>query len=462
MPFPRSSTRRATRPCKRCRIMKHNLYDMSNEEGRAEMSANQMSSGRLSYSAASGASWVGWTVLVLVIAVAVPLLIPGRLLATVNQMLIAALFALSFNVVWQQMRLLSFGHAAFFGLGAFATIHLMRAVAAEAIFIPAPLLPVAGMLGGLVAGLIIGYFATVRTGTYFAMITLAFSELLHQIAPQWTGLFGGEAGMSSMRMPSLGLAFGSVEEVYALVVLWTLAGGLAIYYLGTTPLGRLAYALGDNEMRLQFLGYRTRHTKTLVFALSAMFSGLAGGLFAVVNENVDYTVFRASYSGLVVIHTFVGGPGIFLGPAIGASALTFFGSVTSDVTRLWPLYQGIIFIVVVMFVPQGVIGFVRDYFAQALWRTHWRQSVLGAVGVLFIAAAMVFAAELLLAISLDPLLAQGLGDGSVELWHRRWPAFGITTWLWPAAAAAIGGALIWFAAKVTDTPARRQNGEGAL
>src|SRR5438105_911998 len=110
-------------------------------------------------------------------------------------MLAAALFALAFNLLWRHARLLSFGHAAYFGAGMFAAVHLMRAVEAGVVNIPLPLIPFAGLLAGLLLGLIAGYFSTIRTGTYFAMITLAFAELLYALGPQWDAVFGGEAGL---------------------------------------------------------------------------------------------------------------------------------------------------------------------------------------------------------------------------------------------------------------------------
>ena len=297
---------------------------------------------------------------------ALPLVLSPRALPTAIQMQIAALFALAFNILWRQSRLLSFGHAAFFGIGMFATIHVMRAAASGTVALPLPLLPVFGLLAGLALGVVVGFFATARTGTYFAMITLAFAEIIHQLAPQWEAIFGGEAGLSAMRTPWAALSFGSDVEVYYLVLAWTLVAVGAIYYFTLTPLGRLAFALGDNEQRVRFLGYNARLAKTLVFAVSAMFTGLAGGLLAIANENVDHTIFRAALSGQVVIHTFIGGAGLFTGPIVGAAALTLLGSLAADATRLWALYQGLLFVFVVMYVPQGIVGLAGDLVAR--WR----------------------------------------------------------------------------------------------
>ena len=158
------------------------------------------------------ASLVTIALAVLLLA-AVPALLSQGLVNAAIQMLIAALFASAYNVLCGQAGMLSFGHAAYFGIGAFATVHAMNAVGGTGL-LPTPLLPLAGGLGGLALGVAAGWFATQRTGTYFAMITLAIAELLHALAPHLKGWFGGEAGVSAMRMPAHGLTFGSTAQVY--------------------------------------------------------------------------------------------------------------------------------------------------------------------------------------------------------------------------------------------------------
>jgi len=271
------------------------------------------------------------------------------------QMLIAVLFACAYNVLSGQAGMLSFGHAAYFGIGAFATVHAMNAVAGAGL-LPTPLMPVAGAFGGLIAGAIVGWFATQRTGAYFAMITLAIAELLHALAPHLKGLFGGEAGVSTMRMPSMGLTFGSTTQVYFLVLAWVLASLLALYLYMLTPVGRLTLGLRENANRLRFLGYNTHNLSVLVFSISAMFSGIAGSLQAINNEAANYVVFDPSLSASVVLNTYIGGVRIFLGPALGAALMTFFGYAISDLTQSWLLYQGILFVLVMMFVPSGLAG----------------------------------------------------------------------------------------------------------
>ncbi|MFC3229741.1 branched-chain amino acid ABC transporter permease [Marinibaculum pumilum] len=311
---------------------------------------------------------------VIVLLATMPLAIGDRFLFTLIQMLVGALFALSFNLLWRHARLLSFGHAAYFGIGMFATIHLMRAVEGGAIALPAPLIPFAGALGGMLLGAAAGWFATVRTGTYFAMITLAIAELMYALGPQLEPLFGGEMGMSSMRMPWAGLSMGPIAQIYWLVLAWTLPAIASLYLFGLTPLGRVAFALGDDETRVRFLGYNARLTKTIVFVVSATYAGLAGGLLAFVTENVNYTIFSGTVSAAAVLHTFVGGSGLFLGPVFGAAGLTLLGALLADTTRLWLLYQGLIFVGVMLFVPQGLTPLVLSRWRR--WRAPEGRRVL--------------------------------------------------------------------------------------
>src|SRR5690606_13551057 len=246
-------------------------------------------------------------------ALALPYLLPAGQLVAAVQMLIAALFACAFNLLAGQAGMLSFGHAAYFGVGTFATIHAMNALGGAGL-LPTPLMPLVGGAAGLLFGLAAGWFATLRSGVYFAMITLALAELLHALAPHLKGLFGGEAGVSGMRMPAWGFTFGSTIEVYYLVLVWVVACLAALYGLTRTPLGRLALGLRENTQRLRYLGYRPHTLKTLVFALSAMFSGVAGGLQALNIEAANYVLFEVKLSTDAVLFAYIGGVNAFLGP----------------------------------------------------------------------------------------------------------------------------------------------------
>ncbi len=400
------------------------------------------------------------------------LLTPGLLNAAI-QMLIAALFASAYNVVCGQAGMLSFGHAAYFGVGAFATVHAMNAFGGTGL-LPTPLLPIAGAVVGLVVGAGAGWFATKRSGTYFAMITLAIAELLHAIAPHLKGLFGGEAGVSSMRLPSMGLTFGSTTQVYYLVLAWVLGSLALLFFYTRTPVGRLALGLRENSHRLAFLGYDVHGLSVLVFAISAMFSGVAGALQVINNEATNYVVFDATLSASVLLNTYIGGVKVFLGPALGASLMTFFGYAVSDLTQSWLLYQGLLFLLVMMFMPDGLAGMV------AIWRGLARR--FGAVRLLpmllaavlasvLVSAGTAFLVELLQRIFSQDYRALAAASPSgawppVSLGGARWSPTSALTWLVPAGLFAAGGALAWGAqwayARLQDRVGDETSGGGAV
>jgi branched-chain amino acid transport system permease protein len=364
-----------------------------------------------------------------------------------TNMLIASLFAMSFNLLMGQGGMLSFGHTAYFGLGAFATLHLMTAVE-DGLAFPTVLLPLAGGLVGLLAGGIAGYFATQRAGVYFSLVTLAIAELLRSLAPHWSGMFGGESGLSSMRMPSMGLVFGDQIEVYYVALAWVaLCLGLLWAYT-RTPFGRLTLALRDNEQRIRFLGYNAHKSKILVFATSALFSGIAGGLLAMSNETANYNIFSTHMSAQVVLQAFVGGSGVFLGPVLGASLLTVFGFLVSEMTRSWLLYQGVIFVLVMLFLPKGLGGALIDLW-RARNRLDWIRvapfAALATLGAVLTAGATVFVVQTLEHILGTTYKAEVARTGiwaPVPLFGTQWDPLSPVTWILPLGVAILGLTLI--------------------
>jgi branched-chain amino acid transport system permease protein len=412
--------------------------------------------------------------LFLVLAVALLVVLPPFLglgwQNALTNMLIASLFAVSFNLLMGQGGMLSFGHAAYFGLGAFATLHLMTAVE-NGLGFPTALLPLAGALTGLLAGAVAGFFATQRSGVYFSLVTLAIAELLHSLAPHWAGVFGGESGLSSMRMPSLGLDFGDQIEVYYVSLAWVLLCVGLLWAYTRTPFGRLTLALRDNEQRIRFLGYDAHKAKILVFATSALFSGVAGGLLAMSNETANYNIFSTHMSAQVVLHAFVGGSGVFLGPVLGASLLTLFGFLVSEMTRSWLLYQGVIFVLVMLFLPKGLGGALAD-----LWRVRARIDwarvagpvALSTLGGLLTAGGAVFviqALEHILDTTYKATVARTGDWEPVSLLGASWDPLSVVTWLLPLAVVALGlavmvlGRRLLAAATVDTAPPVMEAGE---
>ncbi len=381
---------------------------------------------------------------------ALPALLSAGLLNASIQMLIAALFACAYSLLAGRAGLLSFGHAAYFGVGAFATVHAMNAFGGAGL-LPTPLLPLVGALVGLGVGLVAGWFATQRSGTTFAMITLAVAELLHSLAPQLKGWFGGESGISAMRMPAWGLGFGSTIEVYYLTLVWVLVSLALLHFHASTPLGRLTLALRENGHRLKFLGYDAHGVGLSAFVISSMFAGIAGGLQALNNEAANYVVFDAGVSAAVVLNSYIGGVGTFLGPALGAALMTFFGYAVSDATRSWLLYQGMLFVLVMMFVPAGLTGLfgaAARLAARRGWPLAVAVSALAVAATLCAAGGVVFVVEMLQRVCSQDyrsLAAMGNGWPPIPLFGRSWAPGSISTWLVPVALLATAALLGWVA-----------------
>ena len=387
----------------------------------------------------------------LALLAALPAVLSAGLLIASIQMLIAALFASAYSLLSGRAGMLSFGHAAYFGVGAFAVVHAMNAFGGSGL-LPTPLMPLVGAAAGLAVGVVAGWFATQRSGTTFAMITLAIAELLHALAPQLKGLFGGESGISAMRAPAAGLSFGSTTQVYYLTLVWVLLSLGLLYFHSLTPAGRLTLALRENGHRLRFLGYNVHGLGVSAFAISAMFSGLAGGLQALSNEAANYAVFDAGVSATVVLNSYIGGVGSFLGPALGAALMTFFGYAVSDATQSWLLYQGVLFVLVMMFAPAGLSGLFGTgarLARQRGWRVAAPAALLAAGAALLLSAGGVFVIEMLQRLCSQDYraLAQAAATlPSVALLGRPWSPMALSTWMLPAGLLA-GGTWLAFAAR---------------
>jgi branched-chain amino acid transport system permease protein len=366
----------------------------------------------------------------------------GRSLLT--QMGIAAVFALSYNVLFGQTGLLSFGHAVYFGLGGYAAIHLMRAIN-QGLPIPMPLVPLAGAACGLVFGALLGALTTRRAGTIFALISLGVGELVYAATFMLPGIFGGEEGItaSRTRAPALpGLDLGSQLQVYYLIAAWALVAALLIRAFGRTPVGRLCYAVRDNPERVEFVGYDPQRVRFIAFTVAGAFAGLAGGLHAINYEIVAADAVGAQRSGLVLIMAYLGGAGYFAGPVVGAAVLTWLQTSLSAYTSAWQLYVGLLFIVIIVYAPGGLCGLVALH--RPIARTRALPRVLASYAVALV-PALVMVAGAALVVEMSYRLATNRELGSVlKLGPIAIDAD--TAWPWVVGAAMLAGGFLVFRA----------------
>jgi len=306
-------------------------------------------------------SIVVWAAFALLLAV-LPFAFSSPLAITIlNQMGISVLFALSYNMLLGQGGMLSFGHAVYFGLGGFFAVHIMNFVDHEGWPIPLPLLPFLGGLFGLGFAIVIGSFSTRRAGTVFAMISLGIGELIAACSIILVVFFGGEEGISADRTlgpPVFGMTFLTEIEVYGLIAVIVFLSTFLIYLFSRTPVGRMANAVRDNEERAEFLGYSQRYLRFISFCAAGFFAGMAGGLFALNYEILTEENLNLATSGWVLLMVYVGGVGYFIGPMVGAVLLTLLQTVLSHHTEIWRLYLGMLFLLTVMYAPNGLTGLV--------------------------------------------------------------------------------------------------------
>lgn len=310
--------------------------------------------------------WVAYGMALLVL----PLLFDSVLgISLLNQMAIAIVFALSYNMLLGQGGMLSFGHAVYFGLGGFLSVHALLLMEEQLLHFSVLLIPLVGGLFGLLAALFIGSFSTRRAGTVFAMISLGIGELVVASSLIFVGFFGGEAGISGDRTygpPLFGVEFFQDSEVYYVAAGWVFLSTLCMYLFTQTPAGRLANAVRDNPERLEFIGYSARWVRYISFCAAGLFAGVAGGLFALNYEFITEENLNAVTSGRVLLMAYIGGLGYFIGPIIGAVLLTLMNSLLSNYTDLWLLYLGLLFVLTVMFLPRGFAGFIMMH--QPVWQ----------------------------------------------------------------------------------------------
>jgi len=298
----------------------------------------------------------------------------GFAISLMGLMGIMIIFALAYNMLLGQGGMLSFGHAVYFGLAGYFTIHLLNMMGEGAIgYFPVSLLPLFGGVVGLFFGILIGFVSTRRAGTIFALISLGFVEMMTAMAFILITFFNGEEGIQADRWVGpepLGITFGPGIQVYYLIGAWCLVSMIAMYALTKTPFGRMSNAVRDNPERAQFVGYNTQRVRWLTFSLSSFFAGLAGALYALHFEHIGFEAAGLELSGEILLATYMGGAGHFIGPIVGAILFTFLRGVLSDYSSAWYLYLGAVFLLTILYAPTGLAGLILRH--EPVWKTDVR------------------------------------------------------------------------------------------
>jgi len=277
-----------------------------------------------------------------------------------TEVLIYALFALGFNLALGHTGILSFGHAAYFGLGSYATGMALRYLHWDVL---------SALLGGAVlaglAGLMVAALAIKRQGVYFAMISLAFAQMLYFLAlSPLKNLTGGEDGLKFIPKLSLSFPFHlDLTQPYA-VYFFTFAvfalAMLAMLRLLNSPFGRLLEAVRENEARARSCGFSTRRLKILAMGFSGLFCGLAGGLLTVYLSYAPLTTLHWLTSGSVLMMTILGGMHTLAGPVAGALAFLCLQDAASHFTERWELIAGALFMGLILLFPEGLAGTIKQ------------------------------------------------------------------------------------------------------
>ncbi|MFZ0932262.1 MAG: branched-chain amino acid ABC transporter permease [Syntrophobacteraceae bacterium] len=300
------------------------------------------------------------------IGVVAPLVLRQYQVNMLTEIILFALFAVSYNLLLGYAGLLSFGHAMFFGLGAFATaiamiripgISLWGAIAAAVLITTA-------------VSFLVGALFLRHKGAYFSLLTLAFNALFYAVATKWNSLTGGDDGLS-ITLPALNLGFGQVKiapisNFYYFTL--TVVGGAIVFcwYFTRTAMGHTILLMRENEERMKFLGYNTNITRLLLFTFTGAVAGLAGSFYTLHFQFVSISAVSIDMTTAVLLMTFVGGTRTFWGPVVGSFVYIVLQNYLSDITDRWQIWMGLIFILMVLLIPGGIsqiVLSVRDFIA---------------------------------------------------------------------------------------------------
>ncbi len=307
--------------------------------------------------------WLGFCA-VMALLISAPLVLSTVWQRLLTEILIWGLLAMSSDLLIGYTGMVSFGHSAFFGLGMYGAAGALLAVSPPNLWLAI----LAGLAGAAGAALFVAYFSTRLRDIYFAITTLIFSQIFYVIIFTWTAMTGGENGLIFTR-PHLTIPFLYDERFSSATMHWFVLAVVTASYLilrrvTQSPFGMVLQSIRENEPRTRAIGYAVERYKMMSVMLSGLFAGLAGVLYAVQNEFAAPNFVFFLTSGETVIYNVMGGIGTLVGPIVGAG---FFQLMRELLSRLFgdqfpyliPL--GVIFIAIIIFLPQGLLGFARRW-----------------------------------------------------------------------------------------------------
>jgi len=309
-------------------------------------------------------TWRGLTAILIVgilALAALPYVLSTYYLGLVVEMMIFALFAMSLDLLIGYTGMASLGHAAYFGVAAYATGLLALRLGWD-VWLALP----AGLLVAALTATLFGLLALRTRGTYFLMITLALSQVAWGIAFGWRSLTGGDDGLPNVPRPDLTPHWSLTDDTtfYYFVLILAGIGTLLLIRIVSSPFGYALRGIRESETRMSALGYNVWRYRLAAFVLSAIFAGLAGCLYVYYTRFVSPDYLQVVRSAEVLLMVILGGAGTLIGPAIGAALIVLLENMISAYTERWLVVLGVIYILVALFAPRGIVGFVRERHAK--------------------------------------------------------------------------------------------------
>jgi branched-chain amino acid transport system permease protein len=295
----------------------------------------------------------GWGLILLLIVFFVsPLFLSEFYLTVLCEALVMSMMALSFNLLFGYMGQLSFGQAAFYGLGGY-TVGLL----VMKIHLNFWLSLIAGILVPGFIGLIVGYFCVRLRGIYFAILTLAFGQLIFFIVFKWHNFTGGDDGIQGIFPPEV---LKSPVAYYYFILVVFLVSSFIIWKVIHSPFGQTIKAMRENSERTEFLGINIARYQLITFVIAAALAGLAGAIWVPFYRSVAPSYLTWIKSGEPVMAAILGGPSIFFGPVLGMFIMTFFHAWVLGFTVYWPVVMGTLILIIIFFLPGGILGFAQE------------------------------------------------------------------------------------------------------